>query len=324
MLKSYVKKGILVVMGLAAILGLLGCGTGGSRNIVKHVFSGLNQTDGGSAEYKKVVSFEYGESGYTPGFTYSFKDGELTYNGPETYYEDMTVKLDDETVVAVSELFARLNVMSWNKFDKNKKHVLDGTGFSLSAKFEDGKTISAEGSNAFPKNYSEFSGGIVEILSPAVNAGLDEIRENKFREGKYDGPLDFAMITYKDRGASGNDSYNFIIRSGEDNTFDIEIEVVSESGDFGEAGTYNYRGECDKCEEILARIQEVLLRYEVYKWDGYDESTDDFNDREWFQLCFNYPEALINCCGCGDTEHYEEVRAELLTILMEYAAEICE
>lgn len=336
MKRDLLKKGILVIMTLSMILSLLGCGKGG-RTIIKHQ-GGKNQTgeefgedDGmsgndfsedGSAEYKKLVAFAFGESGYMPGYSYNVRDGVLTYEDREKCADELVCPVDDAVMVEVSELFAKLNIKSWDRFDRSNDYVLDGSGFSLSAEFEDGTTISASGSNAFPKNFSEFATELRKIMEPTVSKALETHLEDNYKAGKYDGPLEFTYIMFKDRGASGNDEYSFILWSQSGNNGDFEIDVTNESGDFADKGTYKYMGNYEKSDEVLARIQEVLEKYEVYKWDGYDESTDDYNDREWFQMVFDYADTSINCCGCGDTEHYEDVRKELLTILMECAVEL--
>ena len=46
------------------------------------------------------------------------------------------------------------NVLSWNGFAKSDPHVLDGTSFILSIAFDDGTTISARGTNLYPKGLS--------------------------------------------------------------------------------------------------------------------------------------------------------------------------
>lgn len=55
---------------------------------------------------------------------------------------------------------------SWNGFEgKHPKNVHDGIMFKLYATINDGDTVSANGSENFPKNYKKFMGEIKSILN---------------------------------------------------------------------------------------------------------------------------------------------------------------
>ena len=310
-------------MGIMTFLtGLLGC----AQNIdidSKDEFTGIVALDDvAEGDYLKVTGCEFGTSGYTPGFNYriykSEEDSNVTlfdFETREDGYVTGTCEIDDATLDDISKLCKKLDIISWDKFDKSAKGVLDGSGFSLSVDFEDGTHIYATGSNFFPKNYGSFESTFENIIAPITEAERAKQCEEKYAAGAYSEKLEMAMINFKGRGASGKDEYSFLLRSNCSPAADITLKSVS--GEFIEAGDYRYYGEADDIEEVLAKIQEVLEKYDVYKWDGYNKSTEDFNDREWFQFSFSYPEASINCYGCGDTEHYDEVRSELLTILID-------
>ena len=54
---------------------------------------------------------------------------------------------------------------SWNGFEgKHPKNVSDGIMFRLNAVINDGETVSADGSQNFPKNYKSFMSEIKSIL----------------------------------------------------------------------------------------------------------------------------------------------------------------
>lgn len=46
------------------------------------------------------------------------------------------------------------NAFAWNGFAKSDPHILDGTSFTLFIAFDDGTTISARGTNSYPKGLS--------------------------------------------------------------------------------------------------------------------------------------------------------------------------
>lgn len=325
-------KGLMLTMGLLTLLtNAFGC-TKGTNDVEtpslpddEFGIEGEDFSQNGSGEYKKVTKLEFYVNGYGPCFTYDIhKDDEdanktiLVYENMEDGISEMICEVDDETIEKLSKLCAQCNVVSWDGFNRNAKGVLDGSGFGLYADFEDGTHVGSHGSNSFPKHYSEFEKGIIEIFKPVVENYMSQKQDELYQSGAYNQPLKMAMINYKGRGASGSDSYSFLFRDSTSTGNQADVTVKSVSGDLIEAGNYRYCDNPENIDELLAGIQDVLVKYDVYKWNGYDKSTDDFNDREWFQLDFYYPEASIKCCGCGDTEHYEEVRAELLQVIFEY------
>lgn len=282
----------------------------------------------GPGVYKKVIGCEYRINGYSISCHYSIKKSDdkegsfvLDYSNMLNAVSDINCEINDDTMEAISKLCEELNVVSWDKFDEVDEEVLDGSGFSLYLSFEDGTYISASGDNRFPKNYGKFEDGLAEILKPSIELALEKERDKKYENGEYSQKLEMAMINYSGRGLSGSDSYSILIRDNSSTSTKADIEVKSASGEFIEEGSYRYYGDPENTDELLAKIQEILEKYKVYKWDGYDESTPDYNDREWFQLDFCYPQASISCCGCGDTENYAEVRKELLELVIEYLKE---
>lgn len=327
-------RGVLILMGLFTMLaGLFGCKKNEPKPDVNNGIDegfdfgveGEDYSEDGPVEFRKILGIVFREWGYGPGFEYSiFNDDNnvrcLSYNDREVSLEEVVCPIDDETLDKVGQLCADLNIMSWNKFNRNAKGVLDGTMFSLMVYFEDDKgDVYASGSNCFPKNFDRFEAGIREIMAPLIEAELVRSREEKYENGEYSVDLTYAMINYAGRGASGSDSYSISVRDKSSAAQWVEITLESDSGEFIEPGTYRYNGDPDNVNEFLARLQEVVEKYKVYKWDGYDKSTEDYNDREWFQLCFWYEgDVAIRCCGCGDTEHYAEVREELMKIVVEY------
>ena len=61
------------------------------------------------------------------------------------------------------EKLEQLGVRKWNGFSGSNPNVLDGSMFSLGIELEDGKLISAHGSNAYPPNYSSFEQMLREL-----------------------------------------------------------------------------------------------------------------------------------------------------------------
>ncbi|MBR2280299.1 MAG: hypothetical protein IJ903_05160 [Ruminococcus sp.] len=88
----------------------------------------------------------------------------LSYENREEKYN-----LRKRATVSESEMLDILNqcgVLKWNGFSgKNPPHVLDGVMFRFTAVVNDGRKISADGSNNFPKHYREFTAALFNMLN---------------------------------------------------------------------------------------------------------------------------------------------------------------
>ena len=58
----------------------------------------------------------------------------------------------------------QIGVSAWNGFNETDPDVLDGSSFSLEIELVDGSIITAHGSNAYPKNYREFTALLEEAV----------------------------------------------------------------------------------------------------------------------------------------------------------------
>ena len=54
----------------------------------------------------------------------------------------------------VTDILRAHNALSWNGFAQSDPHMLAGTSFTLFIAFDDGTTISARGTNSYPKGLS--------------------------------------------------------------------------------------------------------------------------------------------------------------------------
>ena len=121
---------------------------------------GKNQTADGSTP----ECFEYRESGYTRGFSFTIDNGKLIF---ENYDEGTKAKrkLDTALTNELMQVLDKYDIYSWNGFDEVDEEVLDGMGFTLFIKLSDGTIISANGNNRFPKEYFEFKKSMIELVN---------------------------------------------------------------------------------------------------------------------------------------------------------------
>ena len=61
---------------------------------------------------------------------------------------------DQAAGAQATDILRAHNALSWNGFAQSDPHMLDGTSFTLFIAFDDGTTISARGTNSYPKGLS--------------------------------------------------------------------------------------------------------------------------------------------------------------------------
>lgn len=75
------------------------------------------------------------------------------------------VIMDRKSLEGFADLIRELGLSSWNGFRGNNPNVLDGSGFGLSVSYPDGRSISASGHNAFPKDYGKRTNELCRYLN---------------------------------------------------------------------------------------------------------------------------------------------------------------
>ena len=70
----------------------------------------------------------------------------------------------------VTDILRTHHALSWNGFAKSDPHMLDGTSFTLFIAFDDGTTISARGTNSYPKGLPAAMQEIKDLLDRFLQA----------------------------------------------------------------------------------------------------------------------------------------------------------
>lgn len=82
--------------------------------------------------------------------------------------------MTQEEANVLSGLLDTYDLWGWSGFDKADLRALDGTAFNLFIRFEGGESLSASGSNAFPKGYAEAKMAIEAFFAQIMEAkGID-------------------------------------------------------------------------------------------------------------------------------------------------------
>lgn len=126
-----------------------------------------------------IAEFCYRYDGTIGGNNYSYTVAQKAGGAVFTceFMEHPAVKsvqreVDADLLERLNKLYEKYRVYRWDGYSRYNSRICDGNGFSLSIKFRDGKSLYANGMNAFPVRYREFS--------EEMNALLDPIKEELF------------------------------------------------------------------------------------------------------------------------------------------------
>ena len=120
-----------------------------------------------------ITEFVYRFDGTIGGNNFCYrvtkKENGAVFGFKSMLYRDLgeaETEADGELLDRLDKIYRDLRIAAWNGFSKYNRHIRDGTGFSLSIRFSDGKSLYANGTNAFPPRYGEFRAAIGELLDP--------------------------------------------------------------------------------------------------------------------------------------------------------------
>ena len=327
-MKRNILKGALIVMGILTVLsGLLGCNRGFKPGDGEEGTDGIG--DKAVDNTSGIVYFRYSYDGSIGGNNYSYevtvKDGHvvLTYESMEHWeYGEMTCELPADTPARLEEIYKSCRLATWDGFSKYNSWVSDGEGFSLSIRFADGASMSAHGTNAFPKGYRDARALIDALFKPYLEDLLEAKRQAKIAEGIH-GELSFVMITFVQRGDSGHDEYHVMLSREGVRTYNFDVRVKSVSGKYLPAGEYTiYRSVPTDVNEFPV-LQAMVEKYGLIDWYAWDKAAEDYGNAEWFQIDLGFgTEMSLSAMGTEHPERYDEFRDAFLTWLAAKVLEV--
>ena len=308
----------------------------GKKNGIRppEIDTGEEGTDGAGSRATEnasgIVRFSYSYNGSLGGNSYTYKIAARTrpvrmklehmlypeYGEPEGEVGDDFLKL-------LEGLCRRCGIASWNGFNKYNKYVCDGSGFSLSIQYADGKVLTAHGSNSFPKGYREFKNALDALFDPEVEKIHGRERQKIIDRG-LEGALDSMLVTFIQKGRSGSDRYEALItkKGVRSNNFDVKIKSVS--GEFLPAGEYRIYKEVEDEDIDFPAFEEIVRRHGLIRWFNYDKAAEDYNNSEWFQLSLGFENEHLNAHGTEHPEGYDGFRKEFLELLVKTALKVAE
>ncbi|MBQ3871064.1 MAG: hypothetical protein II777_10985 [Clostridia bacterium] len=223
-------------------------------------------------------------------------------------YGEMTGEASPGFAAALNELCRKHRIVRWNGFDKYNRHVLDGDGFGLQVRFKDGRTVSADGSNAFPRGYGDFEKDMNELFKAEEGKMLEKRRLELAAEG-VSGELKMIMINISRNGGFGDDSYFALLSVGGVRQSNFEVRIKSYSGEFLPEGEYNYCRTVPDEMIMMKDLDDIAKKYDILKWYDY---TAYEQGGEYFQISYDYEKGHISAHGSKHPDDYDGFRRETL------------
>lgn len=231
---------------------------------------------------------------------------------------ELFTRADDHFVIALEDLCRDCRIDRWNGFSGKDPKTLGGGGFALTLSYADGKKIHAEGYNAYPKRYDEFSERMDALLRTQREKLVAEARKKKIERG-VEGDLEYLLMQFHGHGAAGSDSYKAVIAESDLLINNFELSVRSFSGEAFPCGVSSLRCAIPNEKTNLKSFAEIMKKYGVIYWDGFDKKAEDPDNAEWFQLSAVFKDGRINAHGTAHPQGYEDFRTEFLKLLFETA-----
>ncbi len=110
-----------------------------------------------------ITSFFFTSGGYNPPESYTLRrdeDGNLL----KEVNDDGEEPAPEELLEELADLAEQCDVLSWNGFNGASEGALDGENFLFAMVWENGFSIQATGSNAFPENYFDFRDALGDLF----------------------------------------------------------------------------------------------------------------------------------------------------------------
>lgn len=276
---------------------------------------------GGDANSAHIASFRYHYDGTIGGNSHDYEvkvtDSVSTIAVQDMRHMDygkMTDSVDAAFVQALEALCAKHNVKRWDGFDKYNPHVSDGHGFTLSIRYDDGKSVYAHGMNMSPKGFWDFDHEMHDLFAPECERLSAKALQQKIAKG-VSGELTFIMSYFIQKGTSGSDRYEVQICRSNIRETNFQVRVDSRSGEFFPQGKYTYSASVPDEEIDWKAFAKLVSKHHLNQWMDYDKSAEDYNNAEWFQLSWSFEDGHINAMGSEHPEGYDAFRKDFLKLL---------
>ena len=300
---NFMKRSI-VIMSLLSFLPFCSCASSGGDKSEAHIVSfsfSFDGTIGGNSHWYDV----------------RVEDGKVIMDVDELEHRDygkMTDTVSMDFLQELEALCAKHNVRKYDGFRGTDPHVCDGSGFSLSIRYDDGKRIYAHGMNDFPKGYRAFSDDLHELFAPYCERMHATALAKKKAEG-VSGDLTFILAVVAQSGDAGSDKYEVMLSRADIRQYNVDVKVHSVSGEFFPKGDYKYITSVPDEAIDWKAFAKLVKKYNLVEWMDWEKHVVDYNNSEWFQLGLYFDEGHISAHGSAHPAHYDAFRKDFLKLL---------
>ena len=165
--------GAFIAAAVAVVAIASGCSSPGNAGGTRSPSPSASATS-----TRAIVSLSYAEYGTMaePFFSYDIFTTEdnrvvLSYR-TDLGQSSGTVALSQAQLAFLGEALSDAGVASWDGFSETNPYVLDGESFSFHMETADGASVSASGSNSYPKGYRDTSEAIKAAFDHVISEGL--------------------------------------------------------------------------------------------------------------------------------------------------------
>lgn len=302
------KRYIRIIIEVLIMLSLSGCGIKGSNG--KGIFGKANKSD--------IVYYSYGDydsfNPYSDTFTLSKENGVTTYTMTDCNhgeYGEMSMVVDSGIFEQIKEIYLKHKAYKWDGYSKTNTMVLDGGGFSMNMRFEDGASYRVSGSNCAPKDFYDYANE-VNALFEDYNKQLLERKKNELIEAGVKGKLTSIFIYFHQNGIGKKDEYSVYTYEDGDDSNCINMRIQTSENEIFEKDSYSFSKTLKNEDLHFELIEEMVKKYDMTKWISWEEAAENYDESEWFQIKLEYEEGTIYAEGTKPPEHYEEFRSDIL------------
>lgn len=185
---------------------------------------------------------------------------------------------------------------------------MDGAIFSMSMTLGAGREIYAHGANSFPENYGNARGEICAVFEELVDK-----YGNLYPKTLESDEMDSIMLTINPKD-SFHQTFS-VFAYPDSGMVKLEISFI-ELDEYG-SDEYSFYGHSKTFP--FEQVQALVRKYDVPAWNGWDETAENYNEAEWFQLSLGYEsDERISAMGTLHPEGYEGFREEIMRLVFDF------
>ncbi len=264
----------------------------------------------------RIAHFEFSHIGTIGGDSHVFivdvNGDSATFKAEGMMYRDfeLACELSKEEVDRLNDICMVCKKYNWNGYHGNDRYVLDGSGFELTIKYDDGTRLSAEGMNAEPEGYSDFERPMYDLLRPKVDSLIANM---KTKHMATHGAEELESIDVKFFNADDDkDSYTFSLQNNAQDSCKVKINIRSVNGKYFAIGQIEIDRNLERQTADIDGLIQLLVKYKVAAWRQGDHNEKNNEGLEWFAFEAWFKTTMLYSRGTIHPDNYDGFRNDFL------------